>query len=46
MIQLLSFAQAEAMNACAAHLPHGAGEFERCGIASQAGERVGVPRVA
>ena len=46
VIQLVSFAQAEAMNASAAHLPHGVSEFERCGIASLACERVGVPRVA
>ncbi|SDG27626.1 NADH-FMN oxidoreductase RutF, flavin reductase (DIM6/NTAB) family [Pseudomonas benzenivorans] len=46
VIQLVSFAQAEAMNASAAHLPHGISEFEHCGIASLAGERVAVPRVA
>ncbi len=46
VIQLVSFAQAEAMNASAAHLPHGVSEFEHCGIASLAGERVAVPRVS
>lgn len=46
VIQLVSFAQAEAMNASAAHLPHGVSEFEHCGIASLASERVNVPRVA
>lgn len=46
VIQLVSCAQAEAMNASAAHLPHGVSEFEHCGIASLASERVGVPRVA
>lgn len=46
VIQLVSFAQAEAMNASAAHLPHGVSEFEHCGIASLASEQVAVPRVA
>ncbi|MBC9250591.1 flavin reductase [Pseudomonas alcaligenes] len=46
VIQLVSFAQAEAMNASAANLPHGVSEFEQCGIASLPGERVAVPRVA
>ncbi len=46
VIQLVSYAQAEAMNASAAALPHGVSEFERCAIASLAGERVAVPRVA
>ncbi|MDA7085666.1 flavin reductase family protein [Pseudomonas sp. SA3-5] len=46
VIQLVSFTQAEAMNASAAHLPHGVSEFESCGIASLASERVDVPRVA
>lgn len=46
VIQLVSFAQAEAMNASAAQLPHGVSEFECCGIASLTCERVGVPRVA
>ncbi len=46
VIQLVSFAQAEAMNASAAYLPHEISEFERCGIASMASERIAVPRVA
>ncbi|MCY1542629.1 Flavin reductase like domain protein [compost metagenome] len=46
VIQLVSFAQAEAMNASAATLPHGISEFAHCGIASLACERVAVPRVA
>lgn len=46
VIQLVSFAQAEAMNASAVHLAHGVSEFEHCAIASLASERVGVPRVA
>ncbi|HSC81970.1 MAG TPA: flavin reductase family protein, partial [Pseudomonas sp.] len=46
VIQLVSFAQAEAMNASSAQLPHGISEFEHCAIASLACERVAVPRVA
>ncbi|MCZ4322575.1 flavin reductase family protein [Pseudomonas anguilliseptica] len=46
VIQLVSFAQAEAMNASAAVLPHGISEFEQCGIASQPSQRVAPPRVA
>jgi flavin reductase (DIM6/NTAB) family NADH-FMN oxidoreductase RutF len=46
VIQLVSFAQAEAMNASAAVLPHGISEFERCGIASVPSVRVKPPRVA
>jgi len=46
VIQLVSCAQAEAMNASAAVLPHGVSEFERCAIASQPSQRVAPPRVA
>jgi flavin reductase (DIM6/NTAB) family NADH-FMN oxidoreductase RutF len=45
VIQLVSFAQAEAMNASAAVLPYGISEFERCGIASQPSLKVKPPRV-
>ncbi|MFG0416393.1 flavin reductase family protein [Pseudomonas sp. zjy_8] len=44
-IQLVSFAQAEAMNASAAVLPHEVSEFEHCAIASVLCERIDVPRV-
>lgn len=46
VIQLVSFAQAEAMNASAAVLPYGISEFEQCGIASLPAQRVAPPRVA
>lgn len=46
VIQLVSFAQAEAMNASAALLAHGVSEFEHCAIASQPSLRVKPPRVA
>lgn len=46
VIHLVSCAQAEAMNASAAVLPHGVSEFERCAIASQPSQRVAPPRVA
>jgi flavin reductase (DIM6/NTAB) family NADH-FMN oxidoreductase RutF len=46
VIQLVSFAQAEAMNASAAVLPYGISEFEHCGIASVASQRIAPPRVA
>lgn len=46
VIQLVSFTQAEAMNASAAMLPYGISEFEQCGIASQPSQRVAPPRVA
>lgn len=46
VIQLVSFAQAEAMNASAAGLPHGVSEFEHCGIATQSSLQVRPPRVA
>ncbi|MDH4582096.1 flavin reductase family protein [Pseudomonas sp. BN415] len=45
VIQLVSFEQAEAMNASAALLPHGVSEFEKCGIATEASLRVQAPRV-
>ena len=46
VIQLVSAAQAEAMNASAAAFPHGVSEFERCGIASMPSQRVAPARVA
>ena len=46
VIHLVSFAQAEAMNASAAVLPYGISEFEQCGIASLPSQRVAPPRVA
>lgn len=46
VIQLVSAAQAEAMNATAAAFPHGVSEFARCGIASEPSDRVAPPRVA
>lgn len=46
VIQLVSAAQAEAMNATSGGFPHGVSEFERCGIASTPAERVGASRVA
>jgi flavin reductase (DIM6/NTAB) family NADH-FMN oxidoreductase RutF len=46
VIQLVSFAQAEAMNASAAVLPYGLSEFEHCGIASLPSQRIAAPRVA
>lgn len=45
-IQLVSFAQVEAMNASAAILPHEVSEFAHCDIASLPCERIDVPRVA
>ncbi|MGP0174699.1 flavin reductase family protein [Pseudomonas sp. NCHU5208] len=45
-IQLVSFAQAEAMNASAAVLPPQVSEFTHGAIASQPCERIDVPRVA
>ena len=44
-IQLVSFAQAEAMNDSAAILPHEVSEFAHCDIASQPCERIDVQRV-
>jgi flavin reductase (DIM6/NTAB) family NADH-FMN oxidoreductase RutF len=46
VIQLVSFAQAEAMNASAAVLPYGISEFEQCAIASVPSVQVKPPRVA
>lgn len=46
VIQLVSFAQAEAMNASAAHLSRGISEFDHCAIASLPSMRVLPPRVA
>lgn len=46
VIQLVSAAQAETMNASSAALAYGVSEFERFGIASVASERVRPPRVA
>ena len=45
-IQLVGFAQAEAMNASAAVLPSAVSEFAHCDIASLPCERIDVPRVA
>ena len=45
VIQLVSFAQAEAMNASSAALASGVSEFEHCGIASQPSLRVAPARV-
>jgi len=46
VIQLVSFTQAEAMNASAEVLPYGISEFEQCGIASLPSQQVTPPRVA
>jgi flavin reductase (DIM6/NTAB) family NADH-FMN oxidoreductase RutF len=46
VIHLVSAAQAEAMNATAAWLPHGVSEIEHAGIATVPSERVKPPRVA
>jgi flavin reductase (DIM6/NTAB) family NADH-FMN oxidoreductase RutF len=46
VIQLVSFAQAEAMNASSAQLPHEQSEFEQYAIASCASLKVKPPRVA
>lgn len=46
VIQLVSASQAETMNATAAAFPHGVSEFERCGVAAAASERVAPSRVA
>jgi len=45
VIHLVSAAQAEAMNATAAWLPHGVSEIEHAGIATVPSERVAPPRV-
>jgi flavin reductase (DIM6/NTAB) family NADH-FMN oxidoreductase RutF len=46
VVNLVSRAQAEAMNACAARLPRGESEFAAFGIAARPSLRVGPPRVA
>jgi flavin reductase (DIM6/NTAB) family NADH-FMN oxidoreductase RutF len=46
VVNLVSFALAEAMNNSAATLPYGESEFEKFGIASAPSERVRPPRVA
>jgi flavin reductase (DIM6/NTAB) family NADH-FMN oxidoreductase RutF len=46
VIHLVSAAQAEAMNATAAWLPHGVSEIDTLGIATLPSERVAPPRVA
>lgn len=46
VVNLVPFALAASMNACAAPLPHGESEFERFGIASAASVAVRPPRVA
>ncbi|WP_454829858.1 flavin reductase family protein [Pseudoxanthomonas wuyuanensis] len=46
VVQLVSHAQAAAMNASSANLPRGVSEFERCGIAAVASEQVKPLRVA
>lgn len=46
VVQLVSFEQAQAMNASAANLAHDVSEFERCAIASVPAQRIKPPRVA
>ena len=46
VVNLVSFALAEQMNATAALLPYGESEFEKFGIVSAQSERVRPPRVA
>lgn len=46
VIQLVSAAQAEAMNGTSAPLPRGVSEFAHCGIEAASSERVAPPRVA
>ena len=46
VVNLVSHALAEQMNATAAQLPHGDSEFERFGVAAAASEQVRPPRVA
>jgi flavin reductase (DIM6/NTAB) family NADH-FMN oxidoreductase RutF len=46
VIQLVSFEQAEAMNASSVQLPHGQSEFEHCAIATAPSLKVSPPRVA
>lgn len=45
VVQLVNAAQAEAMNASAASLPHGQSEFEHCAIASEPANLVKAQRV-
>jgi flavin reductase (DIM6/NTAB) family NADH-FMN oxidoreductase RutF len=45
VVNLVSFAQAEKMNATSAMLPYGDSEFDACGIATAPSERVRPPRV-
>jgi flavin reductase (DIM6/NTAB) family NADH-FMN oxidoreductase RutF len=46
VVNLVSFAQAELMNKCAALLPYGESEFDKFGVPSVAAEMVKPPRVA
>ncbi len=46
VVQVVPFALAETMNACAATLPYGESEFEKFGIAATPSTRVRPPRVA
>ena len=46
VIQLVSAAHADAMNATSGGFPHGVSEFERCGVIATPSERVDVARVA
>lgn len=46
VVNLVSYALAEKMNACSASLPYGESEFETFGIASAPSARVRPPRVA
>lgn len=46
VVNLVSFALAEAMNATAATLPYGESEFERFGVKSAPSQQVRPPRVA
>ena len=46
VVNLVSYARAEQMNATAALLPHGESEFDKFGIAATPSERVRPPRVA
>lgn len=46
VVNLVSFALAEKMNATSALLPYGESEFEKFGVAATASERVRPPRVA
>jgi flavin reductase (DIM6/NTAB) family NADH-FMN oxidoreductase RutF len=46
VVNLVSFALTEQMNATAALLPYGESEFEKFGVAAAASERVRPPRVA